>query len=646
MPMINFVQEVLGGPINKAQDLQDRDRMRVEKLLRQAIISSTHRSDCKPRHRVMKLSRTSAENTKFMYNPPGEEGNGKEISVAQYFKAHYNKPLQYPKLPCLVVGSIERHTFLPMEVAFVESAQKYRGKLDERQTADVIKISAKKPQDRKSAIESLSRSMLKVGESNEYTNAFGVNVDARLMEIDARILPAPRLLLGANKTSAPRDGAWNFINYQVVNPAKLTAVGVCCLDSRLRDGDVKRWIDNLFKVAGTMGLGLENGVAERYPLVFARGPGLNNVESTLKQAHAEVQKTFNQAPQLIICILSRREVPTYAKVKSLGDTQLGVPTQCMVVNKLQRANDQYFANVVLKINVKVTGPFANFKLNPREYFQEPTMLLGCDVTHPAPGTSQPSIAAMVGSTTPFSADRFSTVVRVVKSRQEELSEDVTREMFAKLLRTFYVTNGNRFPARIMFFRDGVSEGQFEAVHRTEVTAIRAVLEKAGAKSTKLTFLLVQKRHHTRFFATNPKDTDRTGNLKAGVVVERGVSHPTDYDFFLQSQAGLQGTARPTRYFVLYDEIKWQADQLQQFCYHLCYTYARCTRSVSVSPPAYYAHLACFRARHHLQGANMDGSETSMASHTSGPETLSQERLQQFNVAVQPKDSLTHSMFFM
>ena len=51
----------------------------------------------------------------------------------------------------------------------------------------------------------------------------------------------------------------------------------------------------------------------------------------------------------------------------------------------------------------------------------------------------------------------------------------------------------------------------------------------------------------RFFA-NPNDQnsiDRTGNLKAGTVVDSGVTHPRAFDFYLQAHAGLQGTARPT-----------------------------------------------------------------------------------------------------
>ena len=34
-------------------------------------------------------------------------------------------------------------------------------------------------------------------------------------------------------------------------------------------------------------------------------------------------------------------------------------------------------------------------------------------------------------------------------------------------------------------------------------------------------------------------------------------------------------------------------------YQLCHTYVRCTRSVSIPAPAYYAHLVAFRARYHL-----------------------------------------------
>ena len=53
---------------------------------------------------------------------------------------------------------------------------------------------------------------------------------------------------------------------------------------------------------------------------------------------------------------------------------------------------------------------------------------------------------------------------------------------------------------------------------------------------------------------------------AGTIVDRGVTHPTETDFFLFSQAGLKGTSRPAHYHTLLDQNGLTADQVQQFSY--------------------------------------------------------------------------------
>lgn len=42
---------------------------------------------------------------------------------------------------------------------------------------------------------------------------------------------------------------------------------------------------------------------------------------------------------------------------------------------------------------------------------------------------------------------------------------------------------------------------------------------------------------------------------------------------------------------------------------LCYLFCRATRSVSVCPPAYYAHLAAFRQRELCQMSDSSASDT-------------------------------------
>lgn len=115
----------------------------------------------------------------------------------------------------------------------------------------------------------------------------------------------------------------------------------------------------------------------------------------------------------------------------------------------------------------------------------------------------------------------------------------------------------------------------------------------------------------RFFPIRKEDSDKSGNVLPGTVVERDVTHPSgmysfspnlipaiEFDFYLCSHPGLQGTSKPTHYHVLRDENQFTSDSLQELTYRMCYLYCRATRSVSVCPPAYYAHLVAARARFH------------------------------------------------
>nr|GEX77620.1 argonaute/Dicer protein, PAZ [Tanacetum cinerariifolium] len=92
---------------------------------------------------------------------------------------------------------------------------------------------------------------------------------------------------------------------------------------------------------------------------------------------------------------------------------------------------------------------------------------------------------------------------------------------------------------------------------------------------RVTFIVVQKRHHTRLFPANHNDrsnTDKSGNILPGTVVDTKICHPTEFDFYLCSHTGIKGTSRPTHYHVLYDENNFTADGLQMLTNNLCYTY--------------------------------------------------------------------------
>jgi len=316
--------------------------------------------------------------------------------------------------------------------------------------------------------------------------------------------------------------------------------------------------------------------------------------------------------EILFVIINRKGDPAYEIVKRVGDLDLQLTTQCIQSRNVKgrQQNDGSYvvdsatmANICMKLNAKLGGTnnLISRKVRPPILLKEQVMIMGADVTHPGPeqgDSGKPSIAAVVGSVDPR-AFRYATEIRIQKSRQEYI-EDMEGMVYNLLLKFNRITGSTSTgkPQRIIFYRDGVSDGQFVKVMEWELKAIRkACLRLEKDWEPPITFLVVQKRHHTRLFAQNPRDqVGKAGNVPPGTVVDTDIVHPTENDFFLVSHFGIQGTSRPTHYHTLWDDSNFTSDELQILTYYLCYMFSRCTRSVSYPAPCYYSHLVAFRGR--------------------------------------------------
>jgi len=218
-------------------------------------------------------------------------------------------------------------------------------------------------------------------------------------------------------------------------------------------------------------------------------------------------------------------------------------------------------------------------------------------------------------------------------------------------------NKSQLPDNILIYRDGVSEGQYQPVLTEELPLLRrACQELYPATATKaglprFSIVVVGKRHHTRFFPTKEADADRSHNTKNGLIVDRGITEVRNWDFFLQAHTCLQGTAKPAHYYVVLDEIFGKgnlkkphpfpnaADTLEDLTHNMCYLFARATKAVSYCPPAYYADLACERARCYLSGV-FDPATSGGSSVTGG----SQNTASAADVKIHP--NMQNSMFYI
>lgn len=114
------------------------------------------------------------------------------------------------------------------------------------------------------------------------------------------------------------------------------------------------------------------------------------------------------------------------------------------------------------------------------------------------------------------------------------------------------------------------------------------------------------------------------NPPAGTVVDRGITMERGHDFYLQAHHSLKGTARPTHYVVILDQIGHSADDIQKATHALSYANGRATKAVSLCPPAFYADMVCERGRkylaQHLSSLRQTGGQGATFNVTDAPWT--------------------------
>lgn len=138
------------------------------------------------------------------------------------------------------------------------------------------------------------------------------------------------------------------------------------------------------------------------------------------------------------------------------------------------------------------------------------MTFGFDVCHDA-RDKRKSYGALVATMDLKCSNKFFSAVSS-HTNGEELTNELVQNI-NKAVREYRDTHGT-LPARLVFYRDGVGDGQIPYVFEHEVTAVRKKLEDiyANAGSTeqpKMLFIVVSKRINTRIFTSSDNPTPGT-----------------------------------------------------------------------------------------------------------------------------------------
>ncbi|KAF7342176.1 Protein argonaute-2 [Mycena venus] len=619
---LSFLQENLSNPLILTRDLDDRRRIKLARFIAGIRVRTRdatrdpNPSNAVTRARVVrKLTQEGASDVTFKMR------GGRTMTVADYFKETTGRALMFPTLLCVEVG---QGALIPLELCDVLPGQLVRKEIPDEKKADLVAFATKAPKDRLASIGK-GMQVLAYGQS-EYVRKFGLTVNPNVVSTQARVLRAPTLKYGAGgKASSvePRNGSWNMADKRFYRPATIHAWVIVVFDYRIRDDLLQDVIKGMVDGCRSTGMTITNARP-----IIQRINGQSKIAPQLQAAGATCYAEYKVAPTLFVVILPEGGNDIYTMVKHWGDVEKGVATQCLKSRNCTRANMQFWANVALKINVKLGG--INVITDPTQVTilsdpRNPTVVMGADVMHPGAGTNgRPSYAAVVSSVD-SNAAKYVAVQRVQASRQELISDlmEMTKYTLGKYMSYREAVEGVplslKAPKRLIFYRDGVSEGQFQQVLDFELPLIKEACEELRIKPN-ITLVIVGKRHHVRLFPVNDRDADRSGNCPAGTVIDRDIGHPTEFDFYLQSHGGLLGTSRPGHYSVLYDENNLTADTMQALSFALCHVYAGSTRSVSIPAPVYYADTVCARAKIHFDPEKVAG-DFSESGMTDSSETL-------------------------
>ncbi|CAK5264699.1 unnamed protein product [Mycena citricolor] len=580
---------------------------------------------------------------------------GRSTTIAEYFQRQYNIRLQHPELFGVVIStpkSTYHPVIIPVELCVMVEGQFYKKTLSGQATSEMIKMSALPPKERLATVQGIAgtnaqHSPVRRFAASQHMREAGMDIDTAPLVVDGTYLGVPALDFGSGSVT-PRDGAWNVMNTTFFKAKALDRWAVLNLDPRgIHQNLLAKTIGDLMGCCRKLGESV-NGMAVREP---TKVDTVNPMQA--KEAMENICRDLGGAAkvEIIIVLLPAKADDPRVAVKYTADIELGKRPHSMsqrgeAASRKQPILQQYRSQIH-RINARLGGVNARTNSSAlQKACSVPVMIFGADVNHPSPGSSSVSVASVVWSFDELGT-RYCATSRVQAPRLEIIEPESLQEMVAGALSMFGQRN-RRSPARIYFYRDGVSEGEFENVKAFEIKAIKDAIDQVWTRfnipdpKPKLTLIVVGKRHHVSFFPDKPSAGDKTGNCKAGLVVSDKLANPYYEDFYLQSHAAIKGTSRSAHYIVLLNEMGDSMQQLQDLSFALCHVYAKATRSVSIPAPVYYADLACARGKYHMDPS--EGLHFDTASNASGEREIN---LDQWCKAFrQVHSNIQGSMYFL
>ncbi|KAH8341382.1 hypothetical protein KR059_005676 [Drosophila kikkawai] len=507
-----------------------------------------------------------------------------EISYCDYYKKRYNITIRDLKQPLVVSRPTERNIRGGEDklIMLIPELARATGMTDNmRSNFRLMKAMSEHtrltPDRRIERLRTFNQRLKSSKESMELMKSWQIELDTALVEIPARVLPPQNILLGNNKKylcDSRADWSNEFRN-----------------SSMFSHVDIKRWL----VITPRRSINQTQDFV-RMCIRVAQGMRMTILDPRYDEINDDRNATYSQAidnaaakdPQIVMVVMNAPNEEKYSTIKKRACVDRPVPSQVVTLKTIAPRPEKsaglmsIATKVVIQMNAKLMGAPWMVDLPLRGL-----MTVGFDVCH-SPKNKNKSFGALVATMDMKTSTRyFSSVTEHMKG--QELSDQMSITMTCAL--KAYREHHGTLPERILFFRDGVGDGQLHQVVNAEVKFLKEKLDEiyksAGMQDgCRMAFMVVAKRINTRYFSNKR-------NPVPGTVVDDVITLPERYDFFLVSQSVRQGTVSPTNYNVIHDNMGLSADKLQILSYKMTHMYYNYSGTCRVPAVCQYAHKLAF-----------------------------------------------------
>ncbi|CAH1233753.1 PIWIL1 [Branchiostoma lanceolatum] len=541
-----------------------------------------------------------------------------KMSYVDYYAKKYNKTVSDMTQPLLAIrnlkkvqkGGVEELLYLLPELCSLT------GLSDElRENFNLMKdISGHtrlSPASNRDSLQEFINTLDKNEKVQKDMKGWGLSYDKTLLKLEGRVMPPEKISQRSTSYSyKQQDADWSreMRGQQLIScvPLENWLLVFTARESSL----AQDFLQTLEKVGGPMGMSINKPV-----MCELSDDRTDSYLSTMREQ-------MNDNTQMVVCIVPNNRKDRYDAIKTFCCVDRPVPSQVIVSRTLSK--QQMLMSMCTKIGIQM-----NCKLGGEiwavEIPMKNIMVVGIDC-YPDSLTKGKSVAGVVASMN-NSLTRWYSRCTFQHTGQELI--DGLKVCVQAALKKYNELNMN-LPDRVIFYRDGVGDGQLAAVVEHEIPQVLETFKNLSADykystrsrislqatidnleipvqheipqvldtfknlsagyNPKVAWIVVNKRINAKFFAEGQGGLQ---NPMPGTVVDTEVTKPQWYDFFLVSGSVRQGTVTPCHYNVVSDTSGLKPDHMQRLTYKLCHLYYNWPGTIRVPAPCQYAHKLAF-----------------------------------------------------